>query len=157
LLDAANEASVALRDRFPGLRLELVCGMSIDPAPLAARAKPGVSVRGYLRNLEELFVASDAAAVQSGLTTTTECLMIGLPTMVVPLANHWEQENTARYAQEVANVERVSADTVTPESLAAGLTRLLERGGRPALPFRGDGHIQAARLIHEALVAAPVT
>jgi UDP-N-acetylglucosamine:LPS N-acetylglucosamine transferase len=147
LLEAANRAALTLSDRFPGLRVELVCGMSIDPAAIAEQPAPGVRVHGYVRNLEELFAASDAAAVQCGLTTVTECLMLGVPTVVVPLANHWEQANTARYLREVAGIESLPADTLGAEGLAAAIARLLEQETPPAVTFRGDGHVEAARLI----------
>jgi UDP-N-acetylglucosamine:LPS N-acetylglucosamine transferase len=150
LLDAANDAATSLRKSFPALRMELVCGMSIPHEELAARANEGVRVHGYLRNLERLFAASDAAAVQCGLTTSTECLMIGVPTMVVPLANHWEQENTARYLHEMHGWDRISADKITADKLASGVTQLLERDRRAEMPFEGDGHVKAAKLIVDA-------
>jgi UDP-N-acetylglucosamine:LPS N-acetylglucosamine transferase len=150
LLDAANDAATSLRKSYPALRMELVCGMSIPPDELAAKANEGVRVHGYLRNLETLFAASDAAAVQCGLTTSTECLMIGVPTMVVPLANHWEQENTARYLEEMHGWDRISADAITADKLAAGVTRLLERKRQTDSPFEGTGHVKAAQLIRDA-------
>jgi UDP-N-acetylglucosamine:LPS N-acetylglucosamine transferase len=153
LLAAANQASEILRRSFPKLRMDLVCGMGIDPGELARDAKPGVRVHGYVRNLEELLSASDAAVAQCGLTTTTECLMIGVPTLLVPLAHHWEQQNTARYAAEVAGYESLSADTVSAEKLAEKLADLLRRGKRPDAPYKGDGHVRAARLIADVALA----
>ena len=111
-------------------------------------------VHGYVRNLEELLAASDAVVAQCGLTTTTECLMIGVPTLLVPLANHWEQQNTARYAAEVAGCESLSADRVTAATLAEKIGDLLQKGRRPTTAFRGDGHVRAAQLIAGALGAA---
>ena len=154
LLDAANQASEVLRGAFPDLTMELVCGMGIDSSELARKAKPGVRVHGYVRNLEELLAASDAVVAQCGLTTTTECLMIGVPTLLVPLANHWEQQNTARYAAEVAGCESLSADRVTAATLAEKIGDLLQKGRRPTTAFRGDGHVRAAQLIAGALGAA---
>ena len=95
--------------------------------------------------------ASDAAAVQSGLTSTIECLMIGVPIVVVPLANHWEQANTARYVSEKFGVKKINADQVTAAVLAGALLELLNQPGRPASHFRGDGHVAAARAIAEVL------
>ncbi len=155
LLEAANDVSARLRERFPTLRMELVCGMSIDPTELARRAGPGVHVRGYVRNFEELLAASDAAVVQCGLTTATECLMIGVPMIVVPLANHWEQQNTARYVEEVSPFESIPADALTPQRLAEGLEKLLESAPRAGVVYRGDGHVRAAKLIAEVVRGAP--
>jgi UDP-N-acetylglucosamine:LPS N-acetylglucosamine transferase len=155
LLEAANQAAALLREAFPDLTMELVCGMGIDPGELARKAKPGVRVHGYVRNLEELFAASDAAVVQCGLTTTTECMMIGVPTLLVPLANHWEQMNTARFAAEVGGLESLSADRVTAATLAEKIRGLLEGKRRPAAAYQGDGHVRAAQLIAGALPGSP--
>jgi UDP-N-acetylglucosamine:LPS N-acetylglucosamine transferase len=162
LLDAANAASVMLRDTFPNLQIELVCGMSIPAEELAAKAGPGVRVHGYVRNFEELLSASDAAVVQCGLTTTTECLMVGVPTLVVPLANHWEQQNTARFLKEIGACESIPADTITAHALADGITGLLregphvsvgtrQAGSAPQATYRGDGHVRAAQVLSDVL------
>jgi UDP-N-acetylglucosamine:LPS N-acetylglucosamine transferase len=151
LLRAANEAASLLIDKMPGLRMELVCGKGIDSGSLRRTAKPGVHVHDYVRNLHEYMIASDAAVLQSGLTSTMECLMMGVPMIVVPLANHWEQANTARYVSEKFGVRTIDANQVTAKELADALLELLNQSGRPEPHFRGDGHIAAARSIAEVL------
>jgi UDP-N-acetylglucosamine:LPS N-acetylglucosamine transferase len=151
LLKAANDAMPLLMNKVPGLRMELVCGKGIDSGALRRTAGPGVHVHDYVRNLQEYFAASDAAILQCGLTSTTECLMLGVPIAVVPLANHWEQANTTRYVSEKFGVKRIEADQATAEVLADAMLELLNNPSQPQSPFRGDGHIAAARTIAEVL------
>ena len=151
LLKAANEAMPLLMNKVPGLRMELICGKGIDSGPLRRTANLGVHVHDYVRNFQEFVVASDAAVVQSGLTSTIECLMMGVPMVVVPLANHWEQANTARYVSEKFGVKKIVADQVTAEVLADALPGILDQPSRPKSPFRGNGHIAAARAIAAVL------
>jgi UDP-N-acetylglucosamine:LPS N-acetylglucosamine transferase len=151
LLRAANEAMPLLMNKVPGLRMELICGKGIDSGALRRTVRAGVRIHDYVRNLQEYFAASDAAVVQSGLTSTIECLMIGVPVVVVPLANHWEQANTARYVSEKFGVKRIEADQATTEVLADAILELLNHPSQPKSPFRGNGHIAAARTIAEVL------
>jgi UDP-N-acetylglucosamine:LPS N-acetylglucosamine transferase len=138
-------------NKVPGLRMELICGKGIDSGPLRRAAGPGVHVHDYVRNFQEYIAASDAAVLQCGLTSTTECLMLGVPIVVVPLANHWEQANTARYVSEKFGVKRIAADQVTAEVLAGAMLEILNQHNKHTSPFRGDGHIAAARAIAEVL------
>jgi UDP-N-acetylglucosamine:LPS N-acetylglucosamine transferase len=151
LLKAANEAMPLLMNKVPGLRMELICGKGIDSGALRRTARPGVRVHDYVRNLQEYFAASDAAVLQCGLTSTTECLMLGVPIVVVPLANHWEQANTARYVSEKFGVKRIEADQATKEILADAILELLNHPSQHKSRFRGDGHIAAARTIAAVL------
>lgn len=151
LLKAANEAAPLLINKVQGLRMELICGKGIDSGPLRRTANYGVHVHDYVRNFQDFVAASDAAVVQSGLTSTIECLMIGVPMVVVPLANHWEQANTARYVSDKFAVKKIVADQVTAEVLADALLGILDQPNRPRSPFRGDGHVAAAQIIAEVL------
>jgi len=151
LLKAANDALPLLVNKVPGLRMELICGKGIDSGPLRRVARSGVHIHDYVRNSQEYIAASDAAVLQCGLTSTTECLMLGVPIVVVPLANHWEQANTARYVSEKFGVRRIDAVQVTAEVLAAAVHDVLNQPAKHGLPFRGDGHIAAARVIAEVL------
>jgi UDP-N-acetylglucosamine:LPS N-acetylglucosamine transferase len=151
LLKAANEATALLINKVPGLRMELICGKGIDSAPLRSAAKPWVHVYDYVRNFQEFIAGSDAAIVQGGLTSTIECLMLGVPMVVVPLSNHWEQANTARYLSEKFGIKKIDANEVTAEFLADALLEVLNQHGGPKSLFRGDGHIAAARAIATVL------
>ncbi len=148
LLEAANAAAPLVRAKHPNARFELVCGKGLEPDEIRAQAAAGVSVHGYLKDIENLYAASDVAVVQCGLTTTTECLQLGLPMIIVPLANHWEQANTARYL-ETQGARRIQADALTAQRLAEEINAALAQPptSRGALP---QGHVQAA----EAIIAA---
>ena len=151
LLKAANEAMPLLTNKVPGLRMELICGKGIDSEALRRTVGPSVHVHDYVRNFQEYIAASDAAVLQCGLTSTTECLMLGVPIAVVPLANHWEQANTARYVSEKFGVKKIAADQLTAEVLADAMLGILDQLKRPRSPFLGNGHIAAARAIAEVL------
>jgi UDP-N-acetylglucosamine:LPS N-acetylglucosamine transferase len=77
--------------------------------------------------------------------------MLGVPIVVVPLANHWEQANTARYVSEKFGVKRIEADQATKEILADAILELLNHPSQHKSRFRGDGHIAAARTIAAVL------
>ncbi|HSB32640.1 MAG TPA: glycosyltransferase [Candidatus Sulfobium mesophilum] len=145
LLMAANEAGSLLKDKVPRLRMELICGKGIDSGALQRTANPGVYVHDYVRNLQEYFAASDAAVVQCGLTSVTECLMLDIPIVVVPLANHWEQANTARYVSQKFGVKSIEAPQAAAAILADALLELLEQPKKTKSPFRGDGAILRQR------------
>lgn len=149
LLETANAAALLLHNHVPGLRIELICGNGIDPKRILGNQK--VRLHGYTRDIEVFFAASDAVIVQCGLTTTTECLMIGVPMIVVPLADHWEQSNTARYLYEKAGVRKIDAEYVSPEVLSDAILQLLNHSSQSVSPFRGDGHIVAAQAIADVL------
>jgi len=151
LLEAVNTVAPLLRNHVPGLRVELICGNGIDLQRLSSNQD--VHVHGYIRNIEVFFAASDAVIVQCGLTTTTECLMIGVPMIVVPLADHWEQANTARYLYEKAGIRKIDAEHVSPKVLSDAILHLLSQTSWATSPFRGDGHIVAARAIADVLEA----
>lgn len=151
LLKAANEAAPLLINKVQGFRMELICGKGIDSGPLRRTANPGVHVHDYVQNLQEFIAASDAAVVQSGLTSTIECLMIGVPMVVIPLADHWEQANTARYVSEKFGIKNFAADQLTAEVFADATLGILDQPGRRNSPFRGNGHIAAAQAIAEVL------
>jgi UDP-N-acetylglucosamine:LPS N-acetylglucosamine transferase len=151
LLKAANDAMSFLKEKLPDLRLELMCGKGIDSGPLRSIVNPGVHVHDYVRNIQEFIAASDAVILQCGITSVTECIMSEVPLVVVPLVGHWEQGNTARYVAEKFGVKRIEADQVTAEILAASIVETLSKPNRPKSPFRGNGHIAAARAIAEVL------
>jgi len=151
LLNAANAAAPLLAEIVPELRMELICGKGIDSDSLRRIADSHVRIHDYVRNYHEFIAASDAALLQSGLTTTLECLMAGVPMVVVPLANHWEQANVARYVTEKFKIRKIDADQITPETLSDAIFELLNSPDPPKSPFRGDGHVLAARSIADVL------
>lgn len=145
LLDAMNAAAAQLSEKMPGLQVELICGLGIDPAQVVPSCS-AVRVHGYVRDFEVFLAASDAAVLQCGLTTTTEALMCGVPMLPVSLVGHWEQEQTARFLREAHDTPSIRADEASPMRLASELQALLARARRPS-PYQGDGHLRAADAI----------
>ncbi len=151
LLKSANDAAPLLSSTVPNLKMELICGMGIDSASLRRAANPGVQVIDYVKNYEEYVAASDAAVLQSGLTSSMECLMAGVPLIVVPLAGHWEQANTARYLAAKYRVDTIDADALTAPAIADALRKILNTPVRRKSPFFGNGHVVAAQAIADVL------
>ncbi len=151
LLKAANDAAPLLSSEVPNLKIELICGIGIDSGALRRAANPGVQVLDYVKNFEEYVVASDAAVMQSGLTSSMECLMAGVPLVVVPLAGHWEQANTARYLAAKFGVTAINADALTAEAFSGALRKILNEPVRQKSPFSGNGHVVAAQAIADVL------
>jgi hypothetical protein len=151
LLKAANAAAPLLAEKVPELRMEIICGKGIDSGHLARIADSHAKIHDYVRNFHEFIAASDAALLQSGLTATLECIMAEVPMIVVPLANHWEQVNVARYLVDRFDVRRIDVDQISPKTLSDALFELLDRPDPPESPFRGDGHVMAARAITEVI------
>lgn len=151
LLMAANAAAPLLAELIPELRMEIICGKGIDSSHLRQNADSRVHIHDYVRNFQEFIAASDVVLLQSGLTATIECIMAEVPMIVVPLANHWEQVNVARYLVEKFDVRRINTDGISPKTLSDALFELLDRPDPPKSPFHGDGHVLAARAIIEVL------
>jgi len=149
LLELCGGAFPLLRERFPTLRMVLVCGPRISPASLDVPL--GVEVRGYVDRLYEHFAASDLAVVQAGGTTTLELTALRRPFLYFPLEEHFEQQvhvggRLARYGAGL----RMSFSETTPSSLA---TAILANLGREVSypPIPTGGAQRAAELLARCL------
>jgi UDP-N-acetylglucosamine:LPS N-acetylglucosamine transferase len=92
---------------------------------------------GYVKNIETFYAGSDAVVIQSGITTATECLMIGTPMIAVPITNHWEQEHTAKYLEKKAGTLIVQGKDVSPDVMANAIEKLLITRGEKQSFFQG--------------------
>jgi UDP:flavonoid glycosyltransferase YjiC (YdhE family) len=137
LLELCGGAFPLLRERFPTLRMVLVCGPRISPASLDVPL--GVEVRGYVDRLYEHFAASDLAVVQAGGTTTLELTALRRPFLYFPLEEHFEQQVHVggRLARHGAGL-RMSFSETTPSSLATAiLANLGQEVSYPPIPTGG--------------------
>jgi pimeloyl-ACP methyl ester carboxylesterase/predicted glycosyltransferase len=149
LLRRAIAAFPAARRLVPGLRMIVVAGPRIDPAPLPAAA--GLEVHGYVDGLHEHLAACDLAVVQGGLTTTMELTAGQRPFLYVPLRHHFEQNFHVRHRLAQYGAGRcLDYEQTGPEPLARAIA---DEIGRPVRyrPVEGDGAARAAALLADLI------
>jgi len=137
LLELCGSAFPLLQEKFPTLRMVLVCGPRISPASLDV--PPGVEVRGFVDRLYEHFAASDLAVVQAGGTTTLELTALRRPFLYFPLEEHFEQQIhvAGRLARHGAGVGMRYSQTTRSSLAAAILANLGQEVSYPRIPTGG--------------------
>lgn len=151
LLRRAVETHVLARRHVDGLRTILVTGPRI--APGSVPRVPGLTVRGFVRDLPRLLAAADVALVQGGLTTTMELAAAGRPFVYVPLRHHFEQNVHVRHRLDNYGAGRcLTWEEADPDRLAAALVEELGHD----VHHRGvelDGARRAAAMLAELVRA----
>jgi predicted glycosyltransferase len=134
----------------PELHFLIVTGPRIDPASLAVPS--GVSVRGFLPDLDQYLAACDVAVVQGGLSTCMELTAAGTPFVYVPLEHHFEQNFHVRHRLGRYGAGRAMgySDAAEPERLAQAIVDQLS-GDTSFLPVETDGAARAASMLAELL------
>ena len=82
LLRRNADAVPLMRSQVPGLRVVMVTGPRIDPAAVPARR--GLTVHGFVPDLDRHLAVCDVAVVQAGLTTCMELTADRRPFVYVP-------------------------------------------------------------------------
>jgi predicted glycosyltransferase len=139
-----------IRKVIPELHLVVVAGPRIDPESLPAG--DGVTVLGFLPELQRHLAACDLAVVQGGLTTCMELTALGKPFLYVPLRHHFEQNfHVAHRLDRYQAGTRISFDDVIdPDALAEAMGKELAR--EPAYrPVETGGAARAASMLAELL------
>jgi pimeloyl-ACP methyl ester carboxylesterase/predicted glycosyltransferase len=137
------------RRLVPGLKMVVVAGPRIDPAPLPA--VDGLEFHGYVPDLPRRLAACDLAIVQGGLATTMELTAARRPFIYVPLEQHFEQNGHVRYRLERHRAgRRLEFADATPAALAQAIAGELVREV-DYLPVPVDGAARAAATIAELL------
>ena len=150
LIQRMLDAVPLARRLVPDLRFVIVTGPRIDPQSLPRRR--GVSMHGYLPDLQQHLAAADLAVVQGGLTTCMELTAQNIPFIYVPLRHHFEQTFHVR-----ARLERYEAgrcmpyeEVTDPHTLAAAIAEEIERKVAYR-PVETDGAARAAALLADLL------
>lgn len=150
LLDRAVAAHSLARQQQGDLRTLIVTGPRLSmPDP----SERGLSVVGYVPDLDRLLAAADMAVVQGGLATAMELTSSRTPFAYVPLQRHFEQNLHVphRLGNYHAGI-RVAYTEADPDRLADVITTQV--GHRSdALPVEPDGHRRAAEEILRVLDA----
>ena len=148
LLRRIVEAYDACLERVPSLRMHVVTGPRLDPD--SVKAPDGVTVQGFVPDLDLHHAACDVAMVQGGLTTTMELTAADRPFLYFPLRHHFEQQVHVRHRLERHGAGRaMDYEQADPATVAQALVDEL---GRPRA-YRSvptDGAARAARLVAEA-------
>jgi pimeloyl-ACP methyl ester carboxylesterase/predicted glycosyltransferase len=149
LLRRVVEAYDACHGRVPSLRMHVVTGPRLDPD--SVKAPDGVTVHGFVPDLDLHHAACDVAVVQGGLSTTMELTAANRPFLYFPLRHHFEQQFHVRHRLDRHGAGRaMDFDTGDPEVIAQALVDALEQPCRyVAVPE--DGAERAARLVAEVL------
>ncbi len=149
LLQRVVDAYEVSRSRVPSLRMVVVTGPRLDPASI--RAGAGVTVHGFVPDLDLHHAACDVAVVQGGLSTTMELTAAGRPFLYFPLRHHFEQQFHVRHRldRHGAGVA-MDYETAGPDVIADALVEELAHP-RSYAEVPSDGADRAAALVAEVL------
>lgn len=149
LLSRVTQAYAAARALIPSLRMHVVTGPRIDPGSIPRQE--GVTVSGFVPDLDLHHAACDIAVVQGGLSSTMELTAAGRPFLYFPLAHHFEQQRHVRHRLERHGAGRaMDYATAGPDAIAAALVAEL-RCPRGYVEVPSDGADRAAALVAEVL------
>ena len=149
LLRRVIAAFPAAKQRVPALRMVVVAGPRIDPAPLPTH--DGLEVRAFVPELYRHLAACDLAIVQGGLTTCMELTATGRPFLYFPLQHHFEQTfHVAHRLDRYRAGRRMDFATSGPEVIADAITTEIGRD-TDYRPVATDGAARAARLLADLL------
>lgn len=150
LLRRIVAAAPQLRRLAPDLRMVVVTGPRIDPA--AVPSSDGVTVVGYLPDLDRHLAAADVAIVQGGLSTCMELTAARTPFLYVPLRHHFEQQFHVRHRLDRYRAGRcLDYDrTADPQRLAATILEV-SAGRADFRPVETDGAARAAALLADLI------
>jgi pimeloyl-ACP methyl ester carboxylesterase len=150
LLDRAVAAHGLVRQKLPDLRTVVVTGPRLN---MADPGLSGLSVVGYVPDLDRVLAAADMAVVQGGLATAMELTSSRTPFAYVPLQRHFEQN--LHVPHRLGNYRsgiRVDYPDAHPDHLADLIATQVETRSE-ALPVESDGHVRAAQEILRVLDA----
>ncbi len=149
LLQRVVDAYEDSRSRVPSLRMVVVTGPRLDPATIKAGA--GVTVHGFVPDLDLHHAACDVAVVQGGLSTTMELTAAGRPFLYFPLRHHFEQQVHVRHRLDRHGAGRaMDYETAGPDVIAVALVEELAHP-RSYAEVPSDGAERAAGLVSEVL------
>ena len=119
----------------------IVSGPSIAGTPAVGTRGRNARVMGYVYNLHEMIQAADVLVSLAGRSTMDEAEAAGTPSVFIPIAGHFEQEeNAARCGFSAADADRLA------EIIRAKLDE-----PRAPPPAAGRGAEEAAMLIRSRI------
>jgi UDP-N-acetylglucosamine--N-acetylmuramyl-(pentapeptide) pyrophosphoryl-undecaprenol N-acetylglucosamine transferase len=130
------DAVLAMAPHCPHIAFDLLTTLPIESLPDNCRQLNHVALP------PAYFKAADCVITQAGHSTAMEILALGIPAVVVPDLNQWEQENNALKLEELGVAERVTYDELYPHPLALK-EALLEVLGEPH--YKQAAHLLKAK------------
>ncbi len=122
LLESVAATYPLLREKYK-VRIILVCGPRLRPEEL--KVNRYVEKFGYVPDLYRLFAASDCVITQAGLGTITELMVLGIPSIIIPIEGHYEQIERAEKLRDVENMLIIRRKEITIKKLANQISRVL--------------------------------
>jgi len=150
LLRRVLDAVPLARRLVPELEFVFVTGPRLDPADLPAT--DGVTVRGYLPDLQQQLAVADLAITQGGLTTCMELTAHRVPFIYIPLQHHFEQQYHVRTRLDRYNAGHhlTYAEASDPHVLAEAIAKQLTQPVNYH-PVPTNGATRAAELLDQLL------
>ncbi|AYD03332.1 glycosyltransferase [Neorhizobium sp. NCHU2750] len=156
LLNAAVEARGLMAS--PG-RWCVITGPNLDQASfdaLAARSDAEMDVFRFRSDFRQLLGSAELSISQAGYNTVCDVLRAGCGALLIPFATGGETEQTARAEKlkALGLAEMIEESAITAESVAAGVSRLLDNPRTASIDLKADGAEETARLLRLALERA---
>ncbi|MEV8375456.1 alpha/beta fold hydrolase [Kribbella sp. NPDC056861] len=150
LLRRVLDAVPLARRLVSGLEFVFVTGPRIDPGELPTTQ--GVTVHGYLPDLDQHLAVADLAITQGGLTTCMELTALRVPFIYIPLQHHFEQNFhvRARLERHNAGHHLAYSEACDPHLLAEAIAKQLTQP-TDYLAVPTDGASRAAALLNQLL------
>jgi predicted glycosyltransferase len=145
------------RTRLRDMPWRLLTGANlaqVEFEELTASAGQNLLVERHRDDVMDLLSRAAVSISQAGYNTVVECLVAGAPMVLVPFADHGEDEQTtrARRLAELCLAAFVDPTRLGPEALARAVDAAAERGAQAVTAIRVDGaerSVDALAALHE--------
>jgi uncharacterized protein (TIGR00661 family) len=145
LLKDANRISEKL-DAY----LVLLLGPRVDPKSIGQTASNRISVVPFTNEALGFFKAADCVVAQAGGSTLNEVASLGVPCVVIPVENHFEQQRNAKRFSERYGFKILKYSELTGPSIVRAIEEVEEESYRPMPPTKAA--LRAAGLIYDLAV-----
>jgi predicted glycosyltransferase len=137
-----------------GAYLVLLLGPRVDPKSLGQTNSSRISLVPFTNEALGFFKAADCVVAQAGASTLNELASIGVPCVVVPVENHFEQQRNAKRFSEKYGFKILKFGEITGPSLVQAIEEAEDTEYQPMPPTKAA--LRAAGLIYDlAIMAGP--
>jgi uncharacterized protein (TIGR00661 family) len=127
--------------------LVLLLGPRVDPKTIGESRSNRLAVVPFTNDALGYFKAADCVVAQAGASTLNELASLGVPCVVVPVENHFEQERNAKRFSEKYNFKILKYRDITGPSLVSAITEAENATYSPMAPTKAA--LRAAGLIYD--------
>jgi uncharacterized protein (TIGR00661 family) len=147
LLRDANRISEKL-DAY----LVLLLGPRVDSKSIGESSSNRISIVPFTNEALGYFKAADCVVAQAGGSTLNEVASLGVPCVVVPVENHFEQQRNAKRFSEKFGFKILKYSEITGPSLVRAIEEAEDESYSPMQPTKAA--LRAAGLIYDLAVMA---